>query len=56
MKKEYKTMMMEIDNINSPYLLAGSERGVPLDGTPNSGEMHSRDFAFDEEYEDEEVW
>ena len=56
MKKEYKTMMMEIANLNTPNLLAGSERGVPLDGTPNSGEMHSRDFAFDEEYEDEEVW
>ncbi len=49
-------MMMEIDNFNTPYLLAGSERGVPLDDTPNSGEMHSREFAFDEEYEDEEVW
>ena len=56
MKKEYKTMMMEVVNLNTPNLLAGSERSVPLGDTPNPGEMHSREFEFDEEYEDEEVW
>jgi len=54
MKKEYKTMTMEVVSLNAPNLLIVSNRDVQVDDTPNSGQMNARDYDFD--FADDEEW
>jgi hypothetical protein len=54
MKKEYKTMTMEVVSLNAPNLLIVSNRDVLVDDNANSGEMNSRDYEF--EFDEDEEW
>ena len=54
MKKEYKTMTMEVISLNAPNLLIVSNRDVLVDDNANSGEMNSRDYEF--EFDEDEEW
>ena len=60
MKKEYKTMTMEVISLNAPNLLIVSNRDVLVDDNANSGEMNSRDYDYDYDYEfefdEDEEW
>ena len=53
MKKEYKTMTMEVVSLNAPNLLIVSNRDVLVDDNANSGEMNSRDYDYEFEFDDE---
>jgi hypothetical protein len=54
MKKEYKTMTMEVVSLNAPNLLIVSNLDVLVDDNANSGEMNSRDYEF--EFDEDEEW
>ena len=60
MKKEYKTMTMEVVSLNAPNLLIVSNRDVLVDDNPNSGQMNASEFGFDSDFvfdlDDEAVW
>jgi hypothetical protein len=60
MKKEYKTMTMEVVSLNAPNLLIVSNRDVLVDDNPNSGQMNASEFGFDSDFDfdldDEAAW
>jgi hypothetical protein len=56
MKKEYKTMTMEVVSLNAPNLLIVSNRDVLVDDNANSGEMNSRDYDYEFEFDEDEEW
>ena len=51
MKKEYKTMTMEIVSLSVPNLLIVSNRDVLVDDNPNSGQMNASEFGFDSDFD-----
>ena len=56
MKKIYSSPQATVDLIDMRQdLLAGSPT-IPQGESYNGGPLAGREFAFDEEYEDEEVW
>lgn len=56
MKKIYSSPQATVDLIDMRQdLLAGSPT-IPQGESYNGGPLAGHEFAFDEEYEDEEVW
>ena len=60
MKKQYiKPILLSIAIEMEPLMTLSSNSENPqtqMNPNPYNGNFGARDFAFDEEYEDEEVW